>query len=385
MINYSKQSIDTKDINQVIKILKSDYLTTGPIVPKFEKKICDITKSKFSVSVNSGTSALHISCMALGLKKNDIVWTSPNSFVASANCALYCGAKVDFIDIGEDLNIDIKLLEAKLKIAKKKKKLPKILIPVHFSGQSCDMKKIKRLSVLYNFKIIEDASHALGARYLNNPVGNCKYSDITVFSTHPVKIITTIEGGIATTNDLNLYSKLSALRNHGIYRKKHNKNSYKNIRSHFDQVLLGYNYRMSDVQAGLGLSQLKKIKRFISLRQNIRKVYDQKLKINEISIPKSNKNTYSTYHLYVIRVKKGKRDKLLRVLKKNKIFSAIHYIPIHFHPYYQKIGFKRGDFPQVEKYYRECISLPIHPSLKKKQIYFTIKIIKKFFNQKLND
>ena len=374
MINYSKQSIDKKDINQVIKILKSDYLTTGPIVPKFEKKISDITKSKFSVSVNSGTSALHISCMALGLKKNDIVWTSPNSFVASANCALYCGAKVDFIDIGEDLNIDTKLLEAKLKTAKKKKKLPKILIPVHFSGQSCDMKEIKRLSLLYNFKIIEDASHALGGRYLNKPVGSCQYSDITVFSTHPVKTITTIEGGIATTNDSNLYSKLSALRNHGILRKKFNKNSYKYIRSHFDQVLLGYNYRMSDVQAGLGLSQLKKIKRFIAIRQNIRKIYDQKLKIAEISIPKLNKNTFSTYHLYVIRIKNGKRDELLKILKKNKINSAIHYIPIHFHPYYKKIGFKRGDFPQAEKYYNECISLPIYPSLKKKKKFFKFKI-----------
>ena len=362
MINYSKQSIDKEDINQVIKILKSDYLTTGPIVPKFEKKICEITNSKFSVSVNSGTSALHISCMALGLKKNDIVWTSPNSFVASANCALYCGAKVDFVDIGEDLNIDTNLLEAKLKIAKKKKKLPKILIPVHFSGQSCDMKKIKKLSLTYNFRIIEDASHALGGKYFNQPVGNCKYSDITVFSTHPVKIITTIEGGIATTNDPNLYTKLLALRNHGILRKKYTKNSLKKVRSHFDQILLGYNYRMSDVQAGLGISQLKKIKRFVSLRQHIRKIYDQKLKFEEISIPKLNQNVFSTYHLYVIRVKNNKRDKLLKVLKKNKIFSTIHYIPIHYHPYYQKLGFNKGDFPQVEKYYQECISLPIYPA-----------------------
>ncbi len=378
MINYSKQSIDKEDINQVIKILKSDYLTTGPIVPKFEKKICEITNSKFSVSVNSGTSALHISCMALGLKKNDIVWTSPNSFVASANCALYCGAKVDFVDIGEDLNIDTNLLEAKLKIAKKKKKLPKILIPVHFSGQSCDMKKIKKLSLTYNFRIIEDASHALGGKYFNQPVGNCKYSDITVFSTHPVKIITTIEGGIATTNDPNLYTKLLALRNHGILRKKYTKNSLKKVRSHFDQILLGYNYRMSDVQAGLGISQLKKIKRFVSLRQHIRKIYDQKLKFEEISIPKLNQNVFSTYHLYVIRVKNNKRDKLLKVLKKNKIFSTIHYIPIHYHPYYQKLGFNKGDFPQVEKYYQECISLPIYPALKKSEIYFTIKTIKNF-------
>ena len=378
MINYSKQSIDKEDINQVIKILKSDYLTTGLIVPKFEKKICVITNSKYSVSVNSGTSALHISCMALGLKKNDIVWTSPNSFVASANCALYCGAKVDFVDIGEDLNIDTNLLEAKLKIAKKKKKLPKILIPVHFSGQSCDMKKIKKLSLTYNFRIIEDASHALGGKYFNQPVGNCKYSDITVFSTHPVKIITTIEGGIATTNDPNLYTKLLALRNHGILRKKYTKNSLKKVRSHFDQILLGYNYRMSDVQAGLGISQLKKIKRFVSLRQHIRKIYDQKLKFEEISIPKLNQNVFSTYHLYVIRVKNNKRDKLLKVLKKNKIFSTIHYIPIHYHPYYQKLGFNKGDFPQVEKYYQECISLPIYPALKKSEIYFTIKTIKNF-------
>lgn len=382
MIHYSRQSIDDKDIKEVIKILKSDYLTTGPIVPKFEKKICEITKSKFGVSVNSATSALHIACLSLGLKKNDIVWTSPNSFVASANCALYCDAKIDFVDIGDDLNIDIKLLEKKLIIAKKKNKLPKILIPVHFSGQSCKMKIIKKLSSKYNFKIIEDASHALGAKYFNKPVGNCKYSDITVFSFHPVKIITTIEGGIAVTNNSNLYSKLLAFRNHGIYKKKYNKNNFKNIRSHFDQILLGYNYRMSDVQAGLGLSQLKKIKKFISLRQIIRKTYDKHLKIKQIHIPKLNKNVYSSYHLYVIRVNKSKRDNLLKVLKKNDIFSTIHYIPIHLHPYYQKLGFKNGDFPQVEKYYQECISLPIHPTLKKSELYFIIKIIKNFFKKK---
>ncbi len=381
MIRYSTQSLDSNDINQVVKVLKSDYLTTGPIVPLFEKKICDITKSKFSISANSATSALHISCMALGLKKNDILWTSPNSFVASANCGLYCGAKVDFVDIDKNLNIDLNLLEKKLLKAKKNKALPKILIPVHFSGQSCDMKIIKKLSKKYKFKIIEDASHAFGGKYLDKPVGCCDYSDITVFSFHPVKIITTIEGGVAVTNKKDLYSKLIALRNHGITKSNYKFNNYKYIRSHYEQKYLGFNYRMNDVQAALGISQIKKLKMFVSIRQKIRKFYDANLNCPKIVLPKESKFAYSTYHLYIIRVKKKFRDKLLKLLKSKKIFSTIHYIPIHYHQYYKKLGFKKGDFPNTEKYYEECISLPIHPKLKLNQLKYIVKNIKYFFEK----
>ena len=381
MIHYSRQSIDAKDINQVIKVLKSDFITTGPIVPLFEKKVCNVTSSKFGVSANSATSALHISCMALGLKKNDILWTSPNSFVASANCGLYCGAKVDFVDIDKNLNIDVNLLKKKLHEAKKKNRLPKILVPVHFSGHSCEMKKIKKLSNIYKFKIIEDASHALGGKYLGKPIGSCDYSDITVFSFHPVKIITTIEGGIAVTNNKKIFSKLNALRNHGIIRKKYKPNNYKNIRAHYEQKYLGYNYRMNDVQAMLGISQIKKLKSFVSIRQKIRRYYDKNLQHAKITLPKEKNDTYSSYHLYVIRVDKKIRDKLLKFLKSKKIFSTIHYIPIHYHRYFRNLGFKKGDFPKAEKYYEECISLPIHPELKIKNLKFVVKNIKSFFKK----
>lgn len=381
MISYSRQYIDKNDIGAVIKALKSDYLTSGPLVPKFEKKISDKVSSKFAVAVNSATSALHISCMALGLKKGDILWTSANSFVASANCGLYCGAKVDFVDIDKNLNIDLNLLEKKLLKAKKNKALPKILVPVHFSGQSCDMKIIKKLSKKYKFKIIEDASHAFGGKYLKKPVGCCDYSDITVFSFHPVKIITTIEGGVAVTNKKDLYSKLKALRNHGITKNNYKFNNYKYIRSHYEQKYLGFNYRMNDVQAALGISQIKKLKMFVSIRQKIRKFYDTNLNYPKIVLPKESKFTYSTYHLYIIRVKKKFRDKLLKLLKSKKIFSTIHYIPIHYHQYYKKLGFKKGDFPNAEKYYEECISLPIHPKLKLNQLKYIVKNIKYFFEK----
>ena len=301
MINYSRQYIDKKDINAVVKALKSDYLTSGPLVPKFEKKISVRVRSKFAVAVNSATSALHISCLALGLKKGDFIWTSPNSFVASANCGIYCGAKVDFIDISlTDYNIDTELLKKKLIKAEKEKKLPKIIIPVHYSGQSCDMKEIKKLSKKYKFKIIEDASHAFGGTYLNNPVGNCKYSDITVFSFHPVKIITTAEGGAAVTNSSSIFEKLKALRNHGIFRDEKNYSKKEKIRSSFKQELLGFNYRMSDIQAALGLSQINKLNKFLAERLKIKKTYDKLLKIENIIIPKTNSFAKSTFHLYVI-------------------------------------------------------------------------------------
>ena len=388
MINYSRQYIDKKDINAVVKALKSDYLTSGPLVPKFEKKISVRVRSKFAVAVNSATSALHISCLALGLKKGDFIWTSPNSFVASANCGIYCGAKVDFIDISlTDYNIDTELLKKKLIKAEKEKKLPKIIIPVHYAGQSCDMKEIKKLSKKYKFKIIEDASHAFGGTYLNNPVGNCKYSDITVFSFHPVKIITTAEGGAAVTNSSSIFEKLKALRNHGIFRDEKNYSKKEKIRSSFKQELLGFNYRMSDIQAALGLSQINKLNKFLAERLKIKKTYDKLLKIENIIIPKTNSFAKSTFHLYVIQILPNRakgifRDNILKELKNKKINVTIHYIPIHYHPYYKKIGFKKNQFKNVEKFYEQAISLPIHPGLKLEEIKFVVRVIKNYLMKK---
>jgi UDP-4-amino-4,6-dideoxy-N-acetyl-beta-L-altrosamine transaminase len=384
MIHYSRQYIDQQDIKNVINTLKSDYLTTGPKVPLFEKKISNYVGSKYSVALNSATSALHIACLALGLKKGDIVWTSPNSFVASANCALYCGAKVDFVDIDEnDFNISIDLLKKKLKLAKVKKKLPKILIPVHFGGKSCDMKEIHMLSKRYKFKVIEDASHALGAKYFKERVGNCKFSDIAIFSLHPVKIITTFEGGIATTNNKEIYEKIKILRNHGIT-KDFKKNSKQKIRAFFRQEMLGFNYRMNDVQASMGISQLKKVNLFLKKREKIKRYYDNQLKNTKILTQSSSNFSKSSNHLYVIRLRTSKnentRDKLLNLLKNKKIFCSIHYIPIHLHPYYKKLGFKKGDFKYSEKYYNEALSIPIHPMLTMAQAKLIIKNIKNFIN-----
>ena len=381
MINYAKQYISKKDIIAVVRTLKSDYLTTGPAITKFEKKINKYTNSKFAVGVNSATSALHISCLALGLKKGDILWTTPNSFVASANCALYCGASIDFVDISpDDFNISITLLKKKLARAAQKKKLPKIIVPVHFGGLPCEMKEIYKLSKKYRFKIIEDASHALGGTYLNKKIGSCQFSNITIFSFHPVKIITTFEGGIATTNNKEIFNKLNMLKNHGIDRnfKKTNKDK---LRAFYKQEMLGFNYRMNDVQASIGISQLERINFFLKKRRAIVKFYDKNFKNLNIIFQKKNKESQSSNHLYVIRIKKNKknnRDGLLTILKKKKINSTIHYIPIHFHPYYKNLGFKKGDFINSEKFYEEAISLPIYPSLNFNQLNYIVRIIKNY-------
>lgn len=381
MINYAKQYISKKDIIAVVRTLKSDYLTTGPAITKFEKKINKYTNSKFAVSVNSATSALHISCLALGLKKGDILWTTPNSFVASANCALYCGASIDFVDISpDDFNISVTLLKKKLALAAQKKKLPKIIVPVHFGGSPCEMKEIYKLSKKYRFKIIEDASHALGGTYLNKKIGSCQFSNITIFSFHPVKIITTFEGGIATTNNKEIFNKLNMLKNHGIDRnfKKTNKDK---LRAFYKQEMLGFNYRMNDVQASIGISQLERINFFLKKRRAIVKFYDKNFKNLNIIFQKKNKESQSSNHLYVIRIKKNKknnRDGLLTILKKKKINSTIHYIPIHFHPYYKNLGFKKGDFINSEKFYEEAISLPIYPSLNFNQLNYIVRIIKNY-------
>jgi len=388
MIPYSRQNIDKNDIKSVTKVLKSDYLTQGPKVEIFEKKINKYCGVKFGVAVNSATSALHIACISLELKKEDIVWTSPNSFVASANCALYCGATIDFVDIDpKTFNMSIESLKKKLELSKKEKKLPKVVIPVHFAGQPINMGEIYRLSKIYKFKIIEDASHALGAIYYHNKkkikVGSCKHSHITVLSFHPVKIITSGEGGIALTNDKKIFDKLKMLRTSGITRdKKLMKKSIKGM-WYYEQLMLGYNYRLNEIQAALGIQQLKKINKLNNLRNKIAKKYNLSLKTLPLYLPHINSGFKSSFHLYVVVLKNNKkkidRAKLFNKLRKFGILVNVHYIPIYRHPFYQNLGFNPADFPNCEKYYKNAISIPIFPGLKKKQQDYVISCFKKIF------
>ena len=384
MIPYSRQIIDKKDINNIVKTLKSNLVTTGPKVPEFENKIKNFVGAKYSVAVNSATSALHLACISLALKKGDWLWTTPISFVASANCGLYCGAKIDFVDIDKNTyNICVKKLEQKLKKAKIKKKLPKIIVIVDLGGFPCDFNEIKRLSKIYKFKILEDASHALGAKYYGKNIGNGKFADISVFSFHPVKIITTLEGGIATTNNKKLFQKMEMLRSHGITRDKKkfvniNKNHW-----YYEQQLLGYNYRMNDIEASLGISQLSKIKKFFKIRTYVKNFYDKHLQNLPLTLPPNDKNKTSSMHLYIVRVKnitKYERDKIILKLKKKGIGVNIHYIPIHYQPFFKKLGFRKGMFPESEKYFESAISLPIHPGINNKDLIKIIKNIKLLIN-----
>ena len=362
MIPYGKQDINQADINSVIDVLQSDFLTQGPQVPLFEKKVSDYCDSEFGVAVNSATSALHIACLALELGKGDWLWTSPNSFVASANCGLYCGAKVDFVDIDRlTYNLSPEELEKKLIQAKQDDKLPKVVIPVHFAGQSCDMQKIHSLSKEYGFKIIEDASHAIGARYLDRPVGGCQYSDITVFSFHPVKIITTAEGGVATTNDKELSERMQLFRSHGVTRDPGLMNKLSEGGWYYQQVELGFNYRMTELQAALGVSQMERLDEFVALRHKCQIRYDELLKDLPITKPYQDLNSYSALHLYPIQTGKAKntRKQIFEALHASGIGVNIHYIPIHTQPYYENLGFKKGDFPNAETYYEGVISIPL--------------------------
>ena len=386
MIPYGKQDISNEDIQAVVDVLKSDFLTQGPAVPAFEKKLADYCQAKYAVAVNSATSALHIACLALGLGENDLLWTSPITFVASANCALYCGASVDFVDIDpETYNMSASLLEEKLIKAKQEKKLPKIVIPVHLSGQSCEMSKFHELSQEYGFKIIEDASHAIGARYKNEPVGNCKYSDITVFSFHPVKIITSAEGGMATSNSPELIEKMNLYRSHGVTRdpqllKKHSDGAW-----YYQQIDLGYNYRMTELQAALGLSQLTRLDEFVTSRQNLFNLYNEKLKNLPIILPKQNSDTYSSLHLYIIQIDLDKTQKSHKELFDNMralgIGVNLHYIPVHTQPYYQeRFSFSNGDFPNSEKYYSQAISIPLYHSMTIEELETVVKALEKILS-----
>ena len=386
MIPYGRQEITEEDISEVEKVLRSDLLTQGPIVPKFEQSVASYCKASYAVAVNSATSALHIACISLGLKEDDYLWTSPNTFVASANCARYCGAKVDFVDIDPNTyNISVSALSEKLKSAEKKGTLPKIIVPVHFGGLPCDMSAIKNLSKQYGFKIIEDASHAIGASYKQSKIGSCIYSDITVFSFHPVKIITSGEGGMALTNDKDLAEKMFRLRVHGI---TNNINLMK-IRPkeeiwNYQQIDLGFNYRMNDIQAALGLSQLKRIDDYIGTRHRIADLYDNEFSMLPIQTPWKSDGYHSSYHLYPIRIKGGlflnTQKQIYEAFHNEGIAVNLHYIPVHRHPYYENLGFKKEQFPESEKFHREAISLPMFPTLtqqiQKKIINSFIKIIK---------
>ena len=364
MIPYGKQDINQADIDSVIDVLQSDFLTQGPQVPLFEKTVSDYCGVEYGVAVNSATSALHIACLALGLKKGDYLWTSPNTFVASANCGLYCGAQVDFVDISPlTYNLSPEELEKKLIQAKRDNKLPKIVIPVHFAGQSCDMRKIYSLGQEYGFKIIEDASHAIGGKYLDQPIGGCQYSDITVFSFHPVKIITTAEGGLATTNDERLLERMQLFRSHGVTRDPELMTKKSEGGWYYQQVELGFNYRMTELQAALGVSQMERLDEFVALRHERQKRYDELLKKLPIIVPYQDLNSYSALHLYPIQIQtdkvKNTRKEIFEALRKNDIGVNVHYIPVHTQPYYENIGFKRGDFPNAESYYESAISVPL--------------------------
>jgi len=381
MIPYGRQHISSEDMQAVEEVLSSDFLTQGPLVPKFEKEVRDKYGAEFSYAFNSATSALHIACLSLGVGKGDLVWTSPITYVASSNCALYCGAKVDFVDIDRDtFNISIEALEQKLRFAKQQDALPKVLIPVHLAGEPCNMQAIKKLSDQYGFKIIEDASHAIGAKYKNNFIGNCNYSDIVVFSFHPVKIITTSEGGMALTNNKSTAKKLDILRTHGVTRNPEDMTKKPDGPWYYQQIGLGYNYRMHDISAALGISQLKRIDVFIKDRHKIAKIYDESFVGLPLQKQYRDQENYSSLHLYIINLKidclKKTHLQIFNDLRKKGIGVNIHYIPVHTQPYYQSLGFKYGDFPASEGYYKRALSLPIFPNLTEKDLSKVISSVK---------
>lgn len=384
MIPYGRQDIDQSDIDAVVEVLKSDFLTQGPQTPLFESVVSNYCGSAYGVAVNSATSALHIACLALGLGKGDRLWTSPNSYVASANCGLYCGADIDFVDIDPSTcNLSPESLEEKLIQAKESNQLPKVVIPVHFAGQSCDMRRIYDLSREYGFRVIEDASHAIGGQYLGQAIGGCQYSDITVFSFHPVKIITTAEGGMATTNSADLLEKMQLFRSHGVTREQRFMNKPSEGGWYYQQVVLGFNYRMNELQAALGISQMKRLDRFVAKRNLLRERYDSLLGSFPLTSLKQSKDNYSAVHLYPIRINLDKvgisRQQVFNKLRSEKIYVNIHYIPIHMQPYYQNLGFSIGDFPNAESYYQSAITLPLFSSMTFQQQDEVVDVLKEIF------
>jgi len=383
MIPYGRQDISQKDIDVVIDVLQSDFLTQGPKVPLFEQTVANKVGAKHALAVNSATSALHIACMALGLGQGDWLWTTPITFVASANCGLYCGAQIDFVDIDpHTYNLCPNALEAKLIIAKRENKIPKVLVAVHLCGMPCDMQAIHGLSQRYGFKVIEDASHAIGGKYQGEYIGNGRFSDITVFSFHPVKIITTAEGGMALTNDNQLAEKMNLHRSHGVTRDHRLMTHDPDGPWYYQQVELGYNYRMTELQAALGISQMERLDTFVARRHELAKRYDALLQELPVTTPCQYPESYSSLHLYVVRLQLDKVGQIHRQvfegLRERDIGVNLHYIPVHTQPYYHTMGFAAEDFPEAMAYYREAISLPMFQGLTREhqdKVVSTIKSI----------
>lgn len=368
MIPYGRQDINEADLEAVRQVLLSDFLTQGPQVPAFEAAVRNYCSAQYAFAMNSATSALHVACMAMGLKEGGLLWTSPVSFVASSNCALYCGAEVDFVDVdAATYNMSADALRQKLEAAKAAGKLPDIVVPVHLCGQSCDMKAIHALSRQYGFKVIEDASHAIGAKYLGKPVGSCEYSDITIFSFHPVKIVTSAEGGMLMTNDAKIAERVELLRSHGITRNPDLMQSESEGPWYYEQIDLGYNYRMTELQGALGLSQMSRLDAFVARRHEIKTTYDAALAALPVKIPYQDTDAHSSLHLYVVRLDldrcKHSHRETFELLRKKGIGVNLHYMPIYRQPYYRQFGFSKDDFPNAEQYYKEAISLPMFPTL----------------------
>jgi UDP-4-amino-4,6-dideoxy-N-acetyl-beta-L-altrosamine transaminase len=380
MIPYGRQTISQQDVDAVVAVLRSDFLTQGPVVPKFESAIADYCQVPHAVAVNSATSALHIACLALGVGPGDVVWTSPNTFVASANCARYCGASVDFVDIDPvTYNMCSEKLAEKLEQADRSGTLPKVVIPVHFAGQPCDMAAIHGLSQRYGFKIIEDASHAIGARYRTSVTGDCTYCDITVFSFHPVKIITTAEGGMATTKSPALARRMQLLRSHGITRDADELQNKAEGAWYYEQQILGFNYRMTDMQAALGLSQLRNLEAWITRRHEIADRYDQMLADLPMVLPKRQPNSSSALHLYPVQV--ANRRDVFDSLRRAGVGVNVHYIPVHLQPDFHDVGQKRGDLPVAESYYSRALSLPIFSALSQEQLQQIVGTVRNTLHQ----
>jgi len=383
-IPYGKQDITAEDIQIVVDVLNSDLITQGPAVPRFEESVSRYTGARFALAMNSATSALHAACHALGVGRGDRVWTSPITFVASSNCALYCGAAVDFVDIDPvSYNMSVKALEEKLHRAKKEGSLPKVVIPVHLCGQSCPMEPIRLLSKEFGFSIIEDASHAIGGKYQNRPIGDCSYSDVTVFSFHPVKIITTAEGGMALTNDAELAETMARFRTHGITMKQDRMHTRPSDEIwNYQQIELGYNYRMTDIQAALGCSQMTRLDQYVQQRHVVADLYNRELKSLPIVLPQQHPETFSSYHLYPIRVPIGgvqpKQKTVYEKLRSNGILCNLHYIPVYLQPHYASLGFSRGLCPNAEQYFKETVSLPMYATLTPEKQMHVISVLNDF-------
>jgi UDP-4-amino-4,6-dideoxy-N-acetyl-beta-L-altrosamine transaminase len=372
MIPYGRQDIQQADIEAVLAVLQSDFLTQGPMVPRFEQSVTGHVGAGYGIATNSATAALHLACLALGLGPGDSLWTTPITFVASANCGLYCGADVDFVDIDpRTYNLCPEALARKLEIAERQGRLPKVVVPVHLCGQPCDMQAIHALAQRYGFKIIEDASHAIGGKYQGRFVGDCRYSDITVFSFHPVKIVTTAEGGMAVTNDPALAERMALLRSHGITREQKDMTHHADGPWYYQQIELGYNYRMTELQAALGVSQMQRLDQYVARRHDLAQRYDVALKALPVTTPWQHPDTYSGLHLYVIRLQQDRitksRLQVFTALRDAGVGVNVHYIPVHMQPHYRRMGFETGSFPQAERYYAEAISLPMFPTLSEQQ------------------